>query len=523
MTPYPSNNETDNPDTEQQPSENKTTEDSSTEGSQTTSSESPAKDAGAAGPPKPKKRKILIGSQLGDDENQTVAANTEAKVVIGATINSDKIDSAVNVSSSSAETTDELQSLETGTEQGANTEQDVEKQLDEIMSGVSMDQLMADESVIEELEMDSRIKATVQRVHNENIFFNLKGRFEGVASVKNFKSPPEPGTMMDVLVKGYNSQDGLYEVVIPGVSVDVEDWSDLTQGSVVEVKVTGSNTGGLECSINNIRGFIPASQIEIYRVDNFGDYVNRKLQCVVQEVNPKRKKLVLSHRAIAEREKEEKKKELLSTIQTGETREGTVTKLMDFGAFVDIGGVEGLVHISKLSWERVDHPKEVVKAGEKVTVKIEKVNQQSGKIALSLRDTQEHPWKRVDEKYPVNSTAKGTVSRLAQFGAFVKLEPGIEGLVHISEIAHHRVVAVSTHLKVGDEVETKVVSVDPEAQKIGLSIKALLAKPEKPEGEKTKEEVDEPIRETAVKPTSNEPLKGGTQKKTGGESFGLNW
>ena len=167
------------------------------------------------------------------------------------------------------------------------------------------------------------------------------------------------------------------------------------------------------------------------------------------------------------------------------------------------------------------HPKDVVKEGERVRIKIEKVHDDTGKLSFSIRDTVEHPWDGIRTKYSENETVKGTVSKIADFGAFVKLEPGIEGLVHISEIAHHRVVRVSTHLNQGDLVEVKILSIDTEKQKLGLSIKATQTAPIKP-GKEKKEEVDEPLRELAVK-ESESPLKGGTDRRSGGEDIGLNW
>ena len=329
--------------------------------------------------------------------------------------------------------------------------------------------------------------------------------------------------MLDVVVTGYNDDDGLYEVNIPGSSITVADWSDLSEGAVVEVRISGTNTGGLECIVNNIRGFIPASQIAIARVENFNEFINQKLQCVVTEVNPRRKKLVLSHRAIMEREQQEKKKELLASITPGDTLDGVVTKLMDFGAFVDIGGVEGLVHVSKLSWDRVQHPKEVLEKGQRISVKVEKINPGSGKISLSYRDTLENPWTDIDKKYPIGADVSGFVSRIAEFGAFVKLEPGVEGLIHISELAHHRVIAVKNVVNQGDEVQVKILSVDPQAQKIGLSLKATQPKPEvKPGDKKSEEQVPADLRPSAVKKRS-EPLKGGRDRSSGGEEFGLNW
>lgn len=403
--------------------------------------------------------------------------------------------------------------------------EDIENEIEAAIGSVSMDKLMGsmeDSPEDDELEFNSRIKCPVARVHGENVFVNLKGRFEGIVSLAQFKSEPKSGDLIEVIIKNRNEDDGLYEVAIPGSAVSVGDWEDVNVGDVVEARVSGSNTGGLEVMVNNLRGFIPASQIDRFRVEKFGEFVNQKLQCVVSEVNPAKKKLIVSRRAILEREAEEKKKELLKTIEEGSSYDGTVTKLMDFGAFVDIGGIEGLVHVSKLSWDRVTHPKEVVSQGERVKVKVEKINQETGKLSFSIRDTIEHPWDNIESNYSEQETVKGTVSKIAEFGAFVKLEPGIEGLVHISEIAHHRVVKVSNHVNRGDEVEVKILSIDTDKQKLGLSIKATQAAPIKPEKKNENEEIDEPLREMAV-PKSDAPLKGGTDRKTGGENIGLNW
>ncbi|MEC7496883.1 MAG: S1 RNA-binding domain-containing protein [Planctomycetota bacterium] len=398
-------------------------------------------------------------------------------------------------------------------------------ELESVLAGQSMEDLVAksDAQVGYEVELDSRLKATVSRIHEDNVFFTLKGQYEGLASVRSFKKPPEVGAMVEVVVKKYLADEGLYEVGIPGSAVDVADWADVEKGSVVEVRVTGSNTGGLECMVNTIRGFIPASQIEIHRVENFSEYVNQKMTCVVTEANKKRKNLVLSRRAILEQKLAEERKERMAAIQPGVELPGKVTRLMDFGAFVDIGGgVEGLVHISKLSWDRIGHPKEVLEAGQDIQVKVEKVNAKTGKIALSHRDTIEHPWHNIDSKYAVGSTVQGKVTRLAQFGAFVRLEPGVEGLIHISELAHHRVVAVKNVVKEGDDVEVKILTVDAESQKMGLSLKATQPEPEKPAAKSDKDGAPENQRPMAV-PRRDGPLKGGRDKGAGGENFGLNW
>ncbi|MEM9411871.1 MAG: S1 RNA-binding domain-containing protein, partial [Planctomycetota bacterium] len=400
--------------------------------------------------------------------------------------------------------------------------EDIDAEIEAAIGNVSMESLMGGASEEESsLEFNSRVKASVTKIHGDNVFVSLKGRFEGIVSLSQFKSEPSEGQLIEVVVKNRNEEDGLYEVSIPGSTVAVGDWDDINVGDIVEARISGSNTGGLEAMINNLRAFIPASQIDRFRVEKFGEYVNQKLECIVTEVNPAKKKLVLSRRAILDREFEEKRKELLASITVGDAYDGTVTKIMDFGAFVDIGGVEGLVHVSKLSWDRVTNPKDVVTEGEKVKVKIEKINEETGKLSLSIRDTIEHPWDGIESRHAANEMVKGTVTKLSEFGAFVKLEPGVEGLVHISEIAHHRVVKVSNHVNRGDEVEVKILSIDTQKQKMSLSIKATQTAPVTPEKQK-KEEVDEPIRELAV-PQSDQPLKGGTDRKTGGEEIGLNW
>ena len=167
-----------------------------------------------------------------------------------------------------------------------------------------------------------------------------------------------------------------------------------------------------------------------------------------------------------------------------------------------------MIHVSQLAWERVKHPSEVVQEGQKVRVRIERIDEDTGKISLSLKNPEEHPWTNIEQRFPVGTTVTGPVSRIAQFGAFVKLAPGVEGLIHISELAHHKVYKVENIVKEGQEVECKVLDVDPEAQRMSLSLKAAIAKPEKADGSKEKPEVEEPPRELAV-PKRSGPLKGG--------------
>jgi small subunit ribosomal protein S1 len=324
----------------------------------------------------------------------------------------------------------------------------------------------------ETLEVDSKHQARVMKIHGDNVFCSIDGRNEAVASLRQFPEPPELGSELEVVIRSFHAEDGLYEVAVSGGAIDVHDWSDLVEGALVEARITGSNVGGLECMVGGIRGFIPASQIDVFRVEHYADYYEKKLPCVVTEANPRRRNLVLSHRAFLEREREQQRQKLLEELDSGQVREGVVSSVRDFGVFVDLGGVDGLIHISQLSWDRINHPSEVLEMGQRVRVKIEKVNRDTGKISLSYRDLLAHPWSDVEQRFPLNATVKGTVTRIAEFGAFVKIAPGVEGLIHISELAHHRVVQVRNVVKEGEEVEVKIVSVDEEQQRIGLSLKA---------------------------------------------------
>lgn len=403
---------------------------------------------------------------------------------------------------------------------------ELEAEVEAALGGVSLDEIVKGDLKTDasRLENGTKHRAQVVDSHGDDVFFALGGKNQGVTSIRNFAEPPKPGDMVDVIVTGYSSEDNLYLLSVPGGAIVSGDWSEIAEGSMVQARVTGANTGGLECQVSSLRAFIPVSQISMYRVENTAEFVGQTLVCVVTEANERRGNLVLSRRAVLEREKEESKKALLAELQPGQMREGTVRKIHDFGAFVDMGGVDGLIHVSQLAWERVKHPSEVVQEGQKVRVRIERIDEATGKISLSLKNPEEHPWTNIEQRFPVGSTVKGPVSRIAQFGAFVKLAPGVEGLIHISELAHHKVYKVENVVKEGEEVECKVLDVDPEAQRMSLSLKAAIAKPEKAiDGAKEKAEVEEPPRELAV-PKRSGPLKGGiTRKGNAGEQFGLKW
>ncbi len=375
----------------------------------------------------------------------------------------------------------------------------------------------------EPLADGARVHGQVLKIHDDNVFVALGGPDEGFVPFEHFKQEPTPGDAVEVVVRGVSSEDGLYILSLPGGSVEVSDWEDLEEGSVVEATVTGHNSGGLECKVGGVRGFIPISQVSEYRVEDLSEFVDQKFLCVVTEANAGRGNLVLSRRAVLEREREEKKQEQLAKIEPGHELEGTVRSIKDFGAFVDLGALDGLIHISKLSWDRVKHPSEVLEVGQKVKVKIDKIDKETGKISLSYRDLLDNPWDTAETDFAIGSVHRGTVTRIATFGCFVKLAAGVEGLVHISELAHHRVSRVDTVVAEGQEVEVKVMTFDRETQKIGLSIKAAQSAPADAESKPAEEEVIDPQRDPVVKASHSGPLKGGNNRESGGERFGLRW
>jgi ribosomal protein S1 len=403
---------------------------------------------------------------------------------------------------------------------------DLQEELDGAFGDTSMDSLISGSgdalSKQEILEEESRQNGRVVAVHRDDVFVEIGSREQGVISLKQFAETPQPGTMLEVIVQRFNSDDGLYELTVPNATASVADWSDLHEGMLVDARITGHNTGGLECEVNHIRGFIPMSQISLFRVEDLAQFVDEKFICLVTEANPQQRNLVLSRRAVLECEQEETRKKLLESLEPGQTFEGVVRKIMDFGAFVDIGGVDGLVHISQLAWHRVGHPSEILQEGQTIKVTIEKIDKVSGKIGLGYRELLANPWDDAAEKYPVNSVVQGIVRKLMEFGAFVEVEPGVEGLVHISELSHKRIWRASDVVHEGDKVDVLVQSVDREAQRMSLSMRATLPEPVTEE-KKDDEAAELPAKTKKKSNKPDMPLKGGLGRGSGGEEFGLKW
>jgi small subunit ribosomal protein S1 len=258
-------------------------------------------------------------------------------------------------------------------------------------------------------------------------------------------------------------------------------------GPVIEVV-----KGGLILDIG-LRGFLPASLVDLRRVRDLQPFVGQELEAKIIELDRNRNNVVLSRRAFLEESQSEGRKTFLQSLQKGERRKGTVSSIVNFGAFVDLGGVDGLVHVSELSWKHVDHPQEVVSVGQEVEVEVLDVDLDRERVSLSLKATQEDPWKEFERTSQAGSVITGTVTKLVPFGAFVRVAQGIEGLVHISEISHEHVDSPESVLQVGQEVQVKVIDVDVQRRRVSLSMRQVTSAPPKPK--EIEVEKEEPERE----------------------------
>ena len=406
-----------------------------------------------------------------------------------------------------------------------NLPDDLEAEIAAALQGASLNDMVdtgGKSTKLVEFEQDSRRPGRIIKIYQGDVFVELGPNAQGVLPLTNFTEDAKVGQIVDVIVGKFNEDENFYNLSLPNRPTIVGDWSQVSEGAVIDVRITGHNKGGLEAEVGNLRGFIPAGQVAIYRIEDFSVFVGERWTVLVSEANPERRRLVLSRRAVLEREKEEQKKKLMEELAVGDVREGAVTRIQDFGAFVDLGGVDGLIHVSRLSWSRVKSPSEVLSVGDKVKVKVVNIDPATGKIGLSLRDLLEDPWKLASYKYKQGDVIRGPIVRtLDKVGAFVQLEPGIDGLVHISELAHQRVWKVSDFAKVGQDVEAKVLNVDMDQKRISLSMKALTIDPVIAK----KQADDEAEANAPVIPLPAQPknLKGGMAKKKGGAQFGLNW
>ena len=310
-------------------------------------------------------------------------------------------------------------------------------------------------------------RGTIVGITGDDVFVEIGPRMQGVISLREFEKPPAVGETYDFNLHG--REDELW-VLSRKDAQAIAAWDDVEQGSIVKARVTGQNTGGLELKVGPLSAFMPASQVGLRHDDDLAQYLTQTLTCQVLEVDRDRKRILLSRRAVLEREQEAARKETVGKLSTGQVIQGKVTRVEAFGAFVDIGaGMEGLVHVSNLSRRRVENPNDVVHPGQRVEVQVLEIKDGGKRIGLGMKQLEADPWLDVAERYASDAVVRGKVTRLTEFGAFVELEPGLEGLLHVSQLGKDRVRRARDVLKVGEELSVRIVAVEPARQRLSLS------------------------------------------------------
>jgi small subunit ribosomal protein S1 len=344
----------------------------------------------------------------------------------------------------------------------------------------------------EQAERGDIVTGTILAVDNYGLIVDIGLKRDGIVSRKDLDrmgveaSRFRVADELDVMIVRMEDEDGNL-VLSVAQAQQTEDWKKaeelLSTDGVWEGIVTDANRGGLIVPFGNLRGFVPASHVldlprglnEDERKNRMSRLVGQKISLKVIEVNRKRRRLVFSQRDAQRDNREARKELLLDQLREGETRKGVVSGLRDFGAFVDLGGADGLIHISELAWHRVNHPRELLKVGDEVEVYILRLDSEGKRIGLSLKRLQENPWSQVDDLYHVGQLVEGTVSRVAQFGAFVSLDPGIEALLHTSQMSDPAPEDPTLMLREGQRLLMRVISIESDKQRLGLSLKEVSA------------------------------------------------
>jgi ribosomal protein S1 len=308
---------------------------------------------------------------------------------------------------------------------------------------------------------------TVVGTSGDDVFVELGPRMQGVIKLTAFDEPPRNGARFDFALKG--QEEGLWLLSLTEAKT-LAAWSEIEVGALVKARVSGQNTGGLELKVGPLSAFMPASHVAIGRVEDLSALIGQSLECEVLEIDRAKKRVLLSRRRALEAELESSRQQTLGAIVVGQIVQGKVTRTEPFGAFVDIGGgLEGLVHVSNLSLRRVENASEVLRKGQEVRVKVLEIKEGGKRIGLGMKQLEADPWQGAASRYPENAVVQGTVVRLTEFGAFLELEPGLDGLLHVSQMGPERVRRPKDVLAAGQELAVRVVSIDPGRQRISLS------------------------------------------------------
>ena len=341
--------------------------------------------------------------------------------------------------------------------------------------------LEAEEESMQEVREHDVVKATVVAVDDGQAYVNIAGLKADIPISKRELASPEPDSAKDVVkvddeievfVVSLGGENG---ATVSKVRADrMVAWKEIEalkeEGKTVQAQVTQVVKGGLVASVNGLRGFIPASQMELHFVKDLSIYVGQTVEALPIEIDIRKQRLVLSRRSLLEKEREKKQEEVFSKLEVGQIIRGTVKRLVEYGAFIDIGGVDGLAHISDLAWHRVKQPSDVLSVGDEVDVYVKNFDPETKRISLSVKDTMRDPWLDKAERYTEGTHIKGKIIKLTDFGAFMEIEPGFDGLIPMGELADRRIARADEAVQLGDIVQVKILHIDMKRKRISLSI-----------------------------------------------------
>ncbi|RYZ68524.1 MAG: 30S ribosomal protein S1 [Proteobacteria bacterium] len=327
------------------------------------------------------------------------------------------------------------------------------------------------------------VKGTIVAIQRDNVIIDIGGKSEGMIPLSEFgdqtgDSPVKPGDVIDVFIESRENDDGL--VMLSKEKADkMKVWDEISSAcerdELIEGTISQRVKGGLSVTIRGgVKAFLPGSQVDLRPIRNLDKLIGQTYQFKVIKFNKKRGNIVLSRRVLLEKERDEVKAKTLETLEENKVVKGVIKNITEYGAFVDLGGIDGLLHITDMSWGRVNHPSEVFQVGDEVTVKVLKYNPETERVSLGLKQTQEDPWNHAEEAFPPGKKVKGKVMSITDYGAFVELEPGVEGLIHVSEMSWTKKVKhPSKLLEIGQELDCQVLEVDAKSKRISLGLKQL--------------------------------------------------
>ena len=379
-----------------------------------------------------------------------------------------------------------------GVAAGASTPECVIKEVIANMSEMITNEKNSMEDFMDEIDASLRLPRTgeivdgkVHQVTDREVIVNMGCKKDGILPVEEI-TLEEGQKLTDLFKEGDEIQakviktdDGDGGILLSKKKLEInEHWNEINEAlenkTIIAVKVVKQVNGGVIAAYKEVTGFIPLSQLSDKFVENADEFMGQTLDVKVTRVDQKRGRAVFSHKVVLNEEKQKKIAAIWEGLHVDDIVEGTVMRFTDYGAFVDLGGIDGLLHISEISWGKLKHPQEVLQIGDTVKVKILSMNEEKGKISLGLKQTIPEPWSVIDEKYEVGQIVSGKVVQIKEYGAFVELEPGLDGLVHISEVAHKRVTNIADELSIGQETQAKILEIDRERKRISLSIKETL-------------------------------------------------